>query len=111
MGSQTSEALSKEAPHLHFFRFTRLPVSLEGQGARLLQLQGVICFCNFAWRPLEDSIVLPRGWSPTSEGAPSPDGKQEHIVLERSARLNLDPQIKRRRNIVLKDKMMFVGGK
>lgn len=40
LGSQTSEALSKEAPHLHFFRFTRLPVSLEGQGARLLQLQG-----------------------------------------------------------------------
>ena len=36
--------------------------------------------------------------------------KQEHIVLERSKRLNLDPKIRRRRN-VLKEKMMFVEGK
>ena len=37
--------------------------------------------------------------------------KQEQIVLERSARLNLDPKIWRCRRNVLKEKMMFVGGK
>ena len=37
--------------------------------------------------------------------------KKEHIVLERSARLNLDLKLWRRRRIVLKEKMMFVGGK
>ena len=46
-----------------------------------------------------------------SSSSQSWEGKQEHIVLERSARLNLDPKIWRRRRNVLKKKMMFVGGK
>ena len=58
--------------------------------------------------PVNPSILLILEVSGTSYR--SDENTQEHIVLERSAKLNLDPKIWRPRWNVLKEKMMFVRG-